>query len=105
MRGADNRSYEGKMTSNRPAVETDEMMMRRLIYRASYTGMKETDLLLGQFAKTHLAQLSRKDLEDFEALLDAGDPSIFAWVRGDEPVPEAYDNHVFALIKDFKVNK
>ena len=93
------------MTSNRPAGETDEMMMRRLIYRASYTGMKETDLLLGQFAKTHLAQLSRQGLEDFEALLDAGDPAIFAWVRGDETVPEEYDTPVFALIKYFKVNK
>ena len=25
--------------------------VRRLIYRASYTGMKETDLLLGHFAE------------------------------------------------------
>lgn len=84
-------------------TETDEMMMRRLIYRASYTGMKETDLLLGQFAKRHLPELTRPQLHEFEALLDAGDPSIFAWVRGDEAVPEAYDTAVFALIKDFQV--
>ena len=86
-------------------TETDEMMMRRLIYRASYTGMKETDLLLGQFAKRHLPELTRPQLHEFEALLDAGDPSIFAWVRGDEAVPEAYDTAVFALIKDFQVAK
>ena len=41
-------------------AETKEMMMRRLVYRASYTGMKETDLLLGQFAKAHLPSLSRR---------------------------------------------
>lgn len=88
-----------------PEIETDEKMMRRLVYRASYTGMKETDLLLGQFAKRHLPELARPQLEEFEALLDAGDPSIFAWVRGDETVPEAYNTAVFALIKEFEVAK
>ena len=83
-------------------TETKDQMMRRLIYRASYTGMKETDLLLGQFAKLHLPNLSLEELGDFEALLDAGDPSIFAWVRGDEEVPREFDNRVFELIKEFK---
>lgn len=91
--------------TQKPALETDEMMMRRLVYRASYTGMKETDLLLGQFAKQHLPHLSRAQLEEFEALLDAGDPAIFAWVRGDEAVPEEFDGSVFKLIKEFKVSK
>ena len=82
--------------------ETKEQLCRRLIYRASYTGMKETDLLLGQFAKRHLPDLSREELADFEALLEAGDPAIFAWVRGDEAVPAEFDNRVFSLIKDFE---
>ena len=82
-------------------TETDDMMRKRLIYRASYTGMKETDLLLGQFAKLHLPDLERDELVAFEALLDAGDPSIFAWVRGDEAVPDEFDTRVLALISDF----
>ena len=86
-------------------TETDDMMRKRLIYRASYTGMKETDLLLGQFAKMHLPDLERDELLAFEALLDAGDPAIFAWVRGDEAVPEEFDGSVFKLIKEFKVSK
>lgn len=81
-----------------------ELRIRRLVYRASYTGMKETDLLLGQFAKTHLPLLTDEQLDLFEALLDAGDPSIFAWVRGDEEVPPRFDNSVLKLIKDFHVN-
>lgn len=86
-------------------TETNDMMRKRLIYRASYTGMKETDLLLGQFAKLHLPSLERDDLDAFEALLDAGDPSIFAWVRGDEAVPAQYDTAVFQLIKDFDTSR
>ena len=76
--------------------------LRRLKYQAIYTGMKETDLLLGHFAKTHLESLSDQQLDDFEALLDAGDDRTHAWVMGNEPVPAAYDTKVFELIKRFK---
>ena len=78
--------------------------VRRLVYQASYTGMKETDLLLGHFAKTYLADLCDADLTDFENLLAAGDQWIYAWVTGNEPVPDAYDTDVFRLIKNFKDN-
>ena len=81
--------------------ETRQARVRRLIYRSSYTGMKETDLLLGQFAKLHLASLDDIELDQYEALLEAGDPSIFAWVRGDEAVPAEFDTRVLALISDF----
>ena len=82
-----------------------EIRVRRLVYQASYTGMKETDLLLGQFAKKHLPNLTEKQLDMFEALLGAGDPSIFAWVRGDEQVPAEFDGPVLDMIKDFHINQ
>ena len=34
-----------------PAIPDLSNRGRRLIYQATYTGMKETDLLLGHFAK------------------------------------------------------
>ena len=76
--------------------------LRRLVYQASYTGMKETDLLLGHFTKAHLPDLTSRQLDDFEALLAAGDDRIHAWVMGNEPLPAAYDTDVFHLIKNFK---
>ncbi len=76
--------------------------IRRLIYQASYTGMKETDLLLGHFAKTHLPDLGDSDLTDFENLLQAGDQQIYAWVMGNDPLPDTYNTSVFHLIKQFK---
>jgi antitoxin CptB len=86
--------------SDTPRVLSDRV--RRLIYQASYTGMKETDLLLGHFAKSYLADLSDDDLTDFENLLAAGDHWIYAWVTGNEAVPDAYNTPVFKLIKNFK---
>ena len=34
--------------------ENRDIRLRRLVYQSSYTGMKETDLLLGRFATVHL---------------------------------------------------
>lgn len=82
--------------------ETRAIRLKRLIYQASYTGMKETDLLLGHFAAAHLGTLDDQGLDDFEALLDAGDDRIYAWVMGNDRVPDAYDTPVFVLIKSFK---
>ena len=76
--------------------------VRRLIYQASYTGMKETDLLLGHFAKMHLPHLGNNDLTNFENLLEAGDQQIYSWVMGNAQLPDKYDTPVFHLIKEFK---
>lgn len=81
--------------------ETHQDRVRRLIYRSSYTGMKETDLLLGQFARTHLAELSPADLDEYEALLAAGDPVILAFVQGQAEVPPELDGRVLGLIRQF----
>ena len=85
--------------------DSTEIRVRRLVYQASYTGMKETDLLLGQFAKKYLPNLTDEQLDMFEALLEAGDPSIFAWVRGDEQVPAEFDGPVLDMIQDFHINQ
>ena len=78
--------------------------IRRLVYQSSYTGMKETDLLLGRFAQVHLAGLSDAELDHYEALLDAGDGQIYLWVSGTEPVPARHDTSVLSLIKEFRKN-
>ena len=96
---------ESPVQPEKCALSARQARVKRLIYRSSYTGMKETDLLLGQFAARHLTELSDNELDMFEALLDAGDPKILAWVQGDEQVPEAFQGTVIDLIKNFEVQK
>ena len=84
-----------------PSMPQVSKRVRRLIYQASYTGMKETDLLLGHFAKIHLPHLEDSDLTDFENLLEVGDQQIYAWIMGNDPLPNTYDTSVFHLIKKF----
>ena len=46
--------------------------------------------------------MSDDELGQYEALLDAGDDRIYAWVVAGEPAPETRDNRVLELIKEFK---
>lgn len=82
--------------------ETTETRRRRLIYRSRYTGMKETDLLLGPFAERYVPGFSLDQLDRYEHLLAAPDPDIFDWATGRQPVPAAYDTDVMDLLRSFK---
>ena len=76
-----------------------EARRKRLFFRAQRRGFKEVDLIFGAFAEAHLAGLSEAELDEFEALLEAPDQEVYAWLRGRAPVPAAYDNEVFARLQ------
>ncbi|USG59519.1 succinate dehydrogenase assembly factor 2 [Sneathiella marina] len=82
-------------------IEDISIRRRRLIHRSRYTGMKETDILLGGFANKYVDEFSDKELDIYEALLAAGDPNIYVWAVGREPVPVEYDTNVMTLLKKF----
>ena len=86
----------------RMTEENRQIRIRRLIYRSCYTGTRETDMLLGQFAAQYLPDLNHSQLDECEQILEEGDPNILAWVRGDLTVPDALNGSVFQMIKSFK---
>lgn len=69
------------------------------MFRAQRRGFKEVDLIFGAYADLCLAGLDEAGLDQFEALLTAPDQEVYAWLRGAEAVPAAYDNPVFAGLK------
>lgn len=81
--------------------ESLEERRRRLIYRSLYTGMKETDVLLGPFAQQHLPGFSSAQLDRYEQLLREPDPDILDWVSGRQDVPDTHDHDVMKLLKNF----
>jgi succinate dehydrogenase flavin-adding protein (antitoxin of CptAB toxin-antitoxin module) len=85
-------------------TETIEVRRKRLIHRSRYTGMKETDLVLGRFAQRYLPGFDAGQLDHYERLLAEPDPAIFAWISGQEPVPEAHQNDVMILLQNFKIS-
>ena len=85
-------------------AETLEIRRKRLVHRSLYTGMKETDLLLGAFARAHVIAFDAAMLDEYERLLEEPDPAIFAWAIGREEVPQELDNAVMTLLRDFTRN-
>ena len=75
--------------------------LKRLIYRSCYTGTKELDLVLGGFAKAHLQDLDAGQLDRYEALVEAENPEIYAWVMRREPPPPAHDTDVLRMIQGY----
>ena len=82
--------------------ESLEERRRRLIYRSLYTGMRETDVLLGPFAQRCVPGFSGEQLDRYERLLREPDPDILDWVSGRQPVPDRHDHDVMSLLKSFK---
>ena len=89
----------------RHATMTEDIHIRRkkLRYRSRYTGMKETDLLLGGFAERYLAAFDDAQLDQYEAILGAGDGRILDWIMAKEAVPPVYNGTVMDLLLNFKI--
>ncbi len=75
---------------------------RRMLFRSSHRGMRETDLLLGAFARRHLEALSEAQLQRFEALLEESDNDLFDWITGKKTMPAALDHDVMKLLPNFR---
>lgn len=82
--------------------ETRELRRKRLVHRSRYRGVKESDLLFGQFAARHLGELDDAQLDRYEALLDEPDQDLLAWIYGRAPVPERHRHDVFERLRTFE---
>ena len=78
------------------------VFIKKLIYRSKYTGTRETDILLGNFADNHLKNLDDDDLLAYQDLLDSGDPRIWRLSIDIEKSESSKENFLIDLIKEFK---
>ena len=74
---------------------------RRALFRSRHRGLREMDLLLGQFSDVHLASLSEEELADYESLMDVPDADVFSWLTGAAETPIRYKTPLFRKIGDF----
>lgn len=81
-----------------------EQKRRRLLYQSAYRGNKENDIILGAFARAHLAAFGPEELDQYERLLENSDNDIFDWVAGRAAVPPEQDSPVLRLLLNFKIH-
>ncbi|MGY9027722.1 MAG: succinate dehydrogenase assembly factor 2 [Candidatus Puniceispirillales bacterium] len=83
-------------------MENRTIWIKKLIYRSKYTGTKETDLLLGNFAENYLTKLNDDQLMNYEKLLVSGDPRIWRLSIDVEKTDNEKEKNIILLIKEFK---
>ncbi len=86
------------MTETGQQMSNLDKQRRRALFRAWHRGLRELDLILGEFADGEIATLSLDELQQFERLMEAPDTDVLKWIVGQEPVPVRYDTTVFAKI-------
>ena len=83
-----------------------EIRRRRLKYRTSHTGTKETDILLGSFVEVFIESLDESEIQDFEDLLNIGnDPLVFNWIVSREPAPKEFDTPLLKKIQNHVIKR
>lgn len=99
-----------KMTDLRynPHKEIDlENRRRRLLFRAWHRGIKELDLIFGNFVEANVQDFSAEDCAWFETLFEEQDHEILNWVTKGENVPEKFQGDMMDRLQklDFMVLK
>ena len=87
---------------NEKKLDNRNIFIKKLIYRSKYTGTRETDILLGNFAEIHLKNLADNDLLAYQDLLNSGDPRIWRLSIDIEKSESSKENFLIDLIKEFK---
>jgi antitoxin CptB len=91
----------GFMTPSDPL----EVRRKRLMFRSSYRGMKELDLVIGAFAREYLNAFDAEAMRQYEAILDVPDSDLLDWLVGKTPVPAGMNTEVMKKLMNFEYVK
>lgn len=89
------------MTGTTRTSEGLDPRRRKILFRCWHRGMREVDLLLGQFADARIDKLSEVELDELEQFMEAQDADIFSWFAGSKPVAPEYAAPIFETIRAF----
>ena len=83
-------------------MENRSNFIKKLIYRSKYTGTRETDILLGDFAENYINNLNDDELLAYQKLLDSGDPRIWRLSIDIETTNSDKEKLIIKMIKKYK---
>ena len=76
-------------------------LAKKLLYKSWNRGCKETDILLGEFARAKVEHMNEAELDSFSVIVEASDELIYAAIVGRIPIPIEFDKNLFQQIIDF----
>ena len=82
-------------------LENKEELKNKIIYRASYRGTKEMDILMISFVNSIIHELNSEQLNYLNNFVNMDDKILMS-IRNDESLINFDDPSLFKLVEDFK---
>lgn len=83
---------------NNTKLVEQSILAKQLLYRSVHRGCKETDFLIGEFAKEKIISFDDKKLQLFADFIVEDDLLIYDWILAKHEVPQKY----VAIIKEIR---
>ena len=80
-----------------------ENFKKKLLYRASYRGTKEMDILLTNFVKKFINKFNINELKDLEKFLEIEDEIILNFYNNNITNLDIEKNSISKFFKEFKI--
>jgi len=80
-----------------------EIFKKRLIYRATYRGTKEMDILISSFVKKHINTFNEESLFKLENFLNLSDEQILNYYNNTFTEESISENEVLKLFKNHEI--
>ena len=86
------------------SLDIDELK-KKIIYRYSYRGTKEMDILLSSFVKDVINHLDNDELENLFNLLNIDDDNLYKFKQGIKTEVQINENRISKMFKDYIYKK
>ena len=85
-------------------LDSDELK-KKIIYRSSYRGTKEMDILLSSFVKDVINHLDNDELENLFNLLNIDDDNLYKFKQGIKTEVQINENNISKMFKNYIYKK
>ena len=79
-----------------------EILKKKLLYRSTYRGTKEMDILLGSFVKKYINELNFEQLLDLEKFLELDDEVILDYYNNNSNNKKVGKKFIHKIFSNFK---
>ena len=80
-----------------------EIFKKKLLYRATYRGTKEMDILLTKFVQKYVNSINDEQLKQLEKFLEFEDEIIYNFYNFDRVKKDIDKNKISEIFKNFKI--
>ena len=83
--------------------EDIELLKKKIVYKSSYRGIKELDIILRSFVSKYLDKLNLEELNDLIEFLDNNDEDIYKFKQGIKIMKKIKNNNITNLFRNFEI--